>query len=73
MALLGYKGGSRPGGFILNSWGEDSHTGPAGYGDPSPAGFWADPNVIDGMLRQQDSWAFSSVDGFPVRRIHWYL
>lgn len=73
MALLGYQTGQREGGFILNSWGDDAHTGPTGAGDPPRAGFWADAKVVDRMLRQEDSWAFSSVVGFPVRRIHWYI
>lgn len=73
MALIGYQTISREGGFILNSWGDDAHTGPGGAGDPPPSGFWADASVINKMLKQGDSWAFSAVEGFPLRRIHWMV
>ena len=67
MALVGVCGGKRPGGFLLNSWGPAAHTGPGGAGNPSPAGFWADAAVLDRMVRQGDSWAFSGFTGFPAR------
>ncbi len=69
MALVGYRATGRAGGFLLNSWGGDAHIGPTGEGDPSSAGFWAEASVIDRMLRQGDSWAFSRVSGFPRRQI----
>jgi hypothetical protein len=72
MAIVGIRGGPRPGAFLLNSWGPDAHTGPRGLGDPSPAGFWADANVVDRMLKQGDSWAFSDAVGFPARKLNWY-
>ncbi len=72
MALVGVRGGDRPGGFLLNSWGERFHSGPVGLGNPSPAGFWVDARVLDRMLRQGDSWAFSNVRGFPSRKLDWY-
>lgn len=73
MALIGYQNGSRPGGFLLNSWGDDAHTGPRGAGNAPLAGFWADAKVIHRMLQENDSWAFSGVQGFPMRRVRWYL
>jgi hypothetical protein len=73
MGLIGYQTGRREGGFLLNSWGDDAHTGPSGAGDPPPSGFWADASVVEKMLKQGDSWAFSAVDGFPLRRIHWLI
>jgi hypothetical protein len=72
MALVGVRGGGRPGGFLLNSWGPTAHGGPPGAGDPSPAGFWADAGVLDRMLGEGDSWAFSGVVGFPPRVLDWY-
>lgn len=72
LAIVGIRGGSRPGAFLLNSWGANAHTGPLGPGDPSPAGFWADAHVVDRMLKQGDSWAFSGVVGFPSRTLNWY-
>ena len=72
MALVGVRGGERPGGFLLNSWGERFHSGPTGLGDPSPAGFWAEAGIVDRMLKQGDSWSFSNAVGFPARKLNWY-
>ena len=69
MAIVGYQMGSRPGFFVLNSWGGETHRGPRGNGDPSPAGFWAEANTVDRMLGQGDSWAFSDAAGFPLRKV----
>jgi hypothetical protein len=73
LCLPGYQTGKREGGRLDNSWGENAHTGPTGAGNPGPEGFWADADVIDGMLGQGDSWAFSDVAGFPVNldKIDW--
>lgn len=73
MALIGYQTGRREGGFILNSWGERYHQGPTGAGDPPAAGFWAEAEVIDRMLRQGDSWSFAHVEGFPARNLPWIV
>lgn len=70
MCLDGYhtdENGSEYG-HITNSWGTTYHTGPVGWGDPNGDGFWAEASVIDRMLRQGDSWAFSGVTGFPARK-----
>jgi len=74
MALDGYfiDNGNEYG-HIENSWGSDAHTGPVGWGEPNTGGFWTDADTIDRMLRQDDSWAFSAVDGFPARKINWLL
>jgi hypothetical protein len=72
MAIVGVRGGGRPGAFLLNSWGGSAHRGPVGLGNPSPAGFWADAAVVDRMLKQGDSWAFSGFAGFPARKLDWY-
>lgn len=60
-------------GHIENSWGPESATGPTGPGGPAGSGFWADSQVIDRMLKQKDSWAFSGIDGFLPRKIDWYV
>lgn len=79
MAIVGIVGGRRPGGRILGSWGlsptllPPERSGPVGIGDGSPAGFWADADVIDSMLRQNDSWAFSAITGFPTRNLNWLI
>lgn len=77
MAILGYQGGARPGFFICNSWGTSYHKGPGGKGDPPPAGFWAEASVVERMLGQGDTWAFSDVVGFPAKKpvneLDWYV
>lgn len=76
MCLDGYHvdGDGKEYGHIENSWGASAHTGPVGWGDPSTAGFWAESAVIERMLKQKDSWAFSAVKGFPSRKkvIDWF-
>ena len=73
MALIGFQQGKRPGAFIQNSWGPSAHTGPLGAGDPPTGGFWADAEAVEKMLKAGDSWAFSSVVGFPARVIPWFI
>lgn len=53
---------------LVNSWGTDWISGPTGWGNPGPEGFWAESAVVDRMLKQGDSWAFSGVTGFPSRK-----
>lgn len=74
MCLCGYQTGSREGGRLDNSWGSDAHGGPTGLGQPGPEGFWVDARILDQMLAEGDSWAFSSVEGFPDRGVlHWRI
>lgn len=68
MYSMGYRS-DRPGFFIMNSWGPTWNSGPKGIGDPPDGGFWADEKVVARMLAQNDSWAFSSVKGFPAKEI----
>jgi len=67
MAVVSVRGGARPGGFLLNSWGPEAHRGPRYPADAPACGFWADADVLDRMLAQGDSWAFSRFVGFPAR------
>lgn len=79
MAIIGKRGGKRPGALIWNSWGANAHTGGHYSGIPDHpddmpkefrgSTFWADADVVDGMLRERDSFALSSYDGFPPRKI----
>lgn len=69
MCILGYQKGLRPGFWIQNSWGSDAFSGPAGAGNPPDGGFWADANVVEGMLEQGDSWAYADLNGFPRRQL----
>ena len=71
MCILGVRGGTRPGGFVLNSWGDQAHTGPVYPASMPLAGFWADASVIDRMLSQGDSYALSEAVGFPAKKLDW--
>lgn len=74
MALDGYHiEGNREYGHIENSWGSDWISGPVGWGNPGPGGFWAESDVIQRMLRQEDSWAFSGATGFVKKRPDWFI
>lgn len=75
MCLDGYHidDNGREYGHIENSWGPDYHVGPVGWGEPTTAGFWAESSVVERMLRQKDSWAFSGVKGFPLKRLDWRI
>lgn len=69
MCLIGYNGGTRPGFYCLNSWGENWASGAYGVGEPPPGGFWIDASIVDRMMRQQDSYAISQVTGFPKQKL----
>ncbi len=54
--------------LIWNSWGDNWCSGP--YWQDMPFGsFWAEYAVVDKMLRQGDSFAYSELEGFPARSI----
>jgi hypothetical protein len=72
MAALGYRK-DRKGFFIWNSWGPSWVSGPAGPGDPPEGGFWCDWQTFDRMCRQGDTWAFSDAQGFPARKLDWFV
>lgn len=73
MAIIGVRKGSRPGFFIENSWGSDWIKGPRFPADAPAGGFWADEAVVDRMLKQGDSWAFSDAVGFPARELDFFI
>jgi hypothetical protein len=54
---------SRPGGLIINSWG-DWIDGPKRHEQPAGS-FWADASVIDRICKQGDTIAISSYAGYP--------
>lgn len=71
MGAIGYRLGARPGLFICNSWGTNYFTGGVYPEDMPRQGFWADKRVIESMLADDDSWAHSNVDGFPMKVLTW--
>jgi hypothetical protein len=73
MAFVGAKKGDRPGFFIVNSWGDNSTTGPRVPADAPACGWWVDRSVCERMLRQGDSWAFSDAVGFPAKELDLFI
>ena len=57
---------------IQNSWGIRAHTGPLGWGNPSPGGFWARDKAVAVMLREKSCYAFD-VNAFKRRVIDWEI
>jgi hypothetical protein len=70
MCLVGVDtGGSRPCGALLNSWG-DLHGRVRDEVGEWPLGMLrVRLDVIDAMIRQQDSYIWSSFDGFPAQKL----
>lgn len=63
--------GARPGCYCLNSWGPNAHGTPVD--DAPPGGFWVDAEVVEYMVSQDDSWAYSQFDGFPEQNLDFML
>ncbi len=71
MCLIGYRADKRW--FcILQSWGQNVPSGPTSLNQPD-CSFWADWDVVDRMLRQEDSFAVSQFDGFPSQKLDWLI
>lgn len=62
---------ARPGCYLMNSWGPNAHGKPVD--EAPPGGFWIDAEVVDYMVRQDDSWAFSQFNGFPEQNLDFML
>lgn len=53
--------------LIVQSWNENTPSGPTPDDIPT-CSFWVDWDVFNSMLRQDDSFCFSNLNGFPDRR-----
>lgn len=75
MVALGARGGTKPGVYLLNSWGDAAHDGGVFPDDMPVAGFWVELDVFDRMLRQGDSFAISDAAGFVARLLpfDWFI
>jgi intein/homing endonuclease len=58
--------------LIEQSWGQNNPSGPL-YKDQPDNSFWADWDVVDGMLRQEDSFIACDLDAWMLREISYYL
>lgn len=63
---------TRPGGLIINSWGPDWISGPTRFGQPAGS-FWVDAEVIDRMVKEDDSFAMSNYNGYRRQRLDYHL
>jgi hypothetical protein len=72
MSFIAVRGGSRPGAFCLNSWGDTAHTGPKYPADMPVAGFWVDAKTVEKMVGMGDSYALADLQGFPARKLDWF-
>jgi len=66
--LIGGVRFDRPGACILQSWGPDNPTGPTSLDQPSFS-FWAERNVVEGILAQGDSFALMKAPEFTPRNL----
>jgi hypothetical protein len=56
--------------LCLNSWGPNWISGPKWPSDMPEGSFWVTRAVVESMLRQKDSFAVGSVQGFGWRDLH---
>jgi hypothetical protein len=54
----------RQGGLLINSWGSNWVDGPTRWEQPAGS-FWVESDVIDSMLKKEDSFALSNYKGYP--------
>jgi hypothetical protein len=72
MAIVGYTTINGKRFFqIDNSWGTGAHTGPTHPAFPYSGGGLITESAAGQMLAGGDSWALSSVVGFPARDVDW--
>jgi hypothetical protein len=69
MLCVGYRA-DKDAFYILNSWGDTWVGGPLGPGNPPPGGFWITHNDMERIAKQGDSYAVSSVKGFPRKKLN---
>lgn len=73
MCACGVRGGTRPGVLIMNSWGDQAHTGPVFPADMPTCCFWADKAVVQRMLAANDTYVMSDLVGFPKREVDTFI
>lgn len=65
MCIIAYDGtGDEPLWYVLNSWGPHAHGDPPD--DSPPGGFWIAKHDVDYIVRQEDTFALSAMEGFPA-------
>ena len=68
-SFAGNRSGKKGAAYCLNSWGPDAHGSPAD--DAPPGGFWISRDVIVRMVSQEDSFAYSGLNGFLAAPPEW--
>lgn len=69
MYFVAMQDTSRAGLLCVNSWGKTWISGPKAHEQPEGS-FWVDADVVDRMLRQNDSYAISDLDGFRAKPMY---
>lgn len=65
MKFLAYRDDDTPGALCCQSWGPEGHpSGPLGDIQIPSNSWWVDPNTVNRMLRQQDSFCLSNFVGY---------
>lgn len=71
MLVVSVKMGGRPGGLLCNQWPLDSVQGPMGDIEIPKCSWWVDADVLNAMLRQNDSFTGTKYKGYPARKLTW--
>lgn len=71
MCFVSVKMGSRPGALLTNQWPEGMVQGPMGDVEIPPCSWWVDADVVERMLRQNDSFTGTKYKGYPARKLTW--
>lgn len=70
MFAASFDDGKDPALLCVNSWGPDWVTGPQKFGDEPKGSFWVRASDVNVMLAANDSFCYSALDGFPVRKLN---
>lgn len=71
MTFVSTRGGSRPGALLTNQWPNGTVIGPMGDVEIPPCSWWVEPDVVERMLRQNDSFTGTKYKGYPARKLTW--
>lgn len=71
MCFVSGKMGSRPGLLLTNQWPKGTVVGPMGDVEIPPCSWWVDAEVVEAMLRQNDSFTGTKFKGYPARKLTW--
>lgn len=71
MFLMSVRMGRRPGCLCVNQWPAQMVQGPEGPTKLPPCSWWIDADVVDLILKQNDSYTVTGYKGYPARKLTW--